>query len=253
MTAHKGRLESQAIIVPVGGWTAAINDGTVFNATVAAGTYSPTTLAAAFEAALEAGSAAVYSHSIANGEGGSGALTLVCDSDFAVTWTSTDLRDALGFAGDLGGGGTDSTYTGTLGMRGLWLPDSPLAAPYVSGDSGHWEGGPTQTVSPLGQTKTITRPTRVKAGPFRWSHVSAARSRQYSETGVPRSFERFIRDTMFGQVGYVTPGGKVRLYWDADAAGYVEFWPMAPTTTETRKAVEGWAGLYDLSIEGWRA
>ncbi|MCU9931149.1 hypothetical protein OFL77_27845, partial [Escherichia coli] len=77
----------------------------------------------------------------------------------------------------------------TYGVKGFYLPDAPYLSPYGSTDPGHTEGGPTQTVSPLGYTKTLVRPTRVKMPSIRWSHISAARARQAAETGAPRSFE----------------------------------------------------------------
>lgn len=264
MTAKNGRLESVALVVPTGGWSFDFTDGDgAHTGTVAAGTYSPTTLHTAFIAQLNAQSANAYTGSIANGEAASGAATFVnADADVtAVTWTSTDLRDALGFSAALPGTGTElgpRTFTGLYGMRGLWLPDCVRAGLYVSGDEGHLEGGPTQTISPQGVVKTITRPTRTKCGPFRWTAVSLARARKYSEAAsggvTARSFERFIRDTMFAEVSYFTPGGKVRLYWDADnSSAYVEMWPKAPADTSTTPLVQEWAGLYSLQIEGWKA
>jgi len=256
MTAHNGRLEVHGIVVPTGGWEFDFTDGDgTHTGTVAAGTYSPTTLLTAFVAELNAQSANTYTGSCANGEGGTGAVTIVnADADVTdVTWTDPDLRDALGFSGDLPMGGTElgpRTFTGLHGMRGLWLPDCTLASPYGALDNGHREGGPVQTVSPLGATKTIVRPVRVRCGPFRWSHVTAARARMARET-VARSFERLMADLFFAEVGYITPGCAVRLYWDAGASDYVEFHPIAPRTTATQLAIEPWTGLYGVSIEGW--
>jgi hypothetical protein len=250
-----GALESQALVVPVGGWSADIDDGVApFTVTVPAGTYSPTSLLVAFEAAIEAGSGAnsTWSASIASGEGGSGACTInTSPGTLEIVWTSTDLRDALGFVSDVA---TSNTVTSDYGVRGLWLPDCPLDSRYGSQDPGHTEGGPAQTVSPLGVIKTISRPTYVRLPPVRWSHVTAARARQAAESGVPRSYERFIREVVYGNasgVSYFTPGGVVRLIWNANVPGtYTDYYPIAARSTALERTDPSWSGLYSCSFEG---
>ena len=250
----KGAIESQALVVPAGGWACHIVDASAtFDATVAAGTYSPTTLAAAWLAALNAGSAEVYTllDSFSETPGDDGHIKIsATGASLAITWTSTDLRDALGYTGNLS---LAQSYDADYGMKGRWLPDCPYLSPYGSADPGHTEGGPTQTVSPLGVTKTIVRPTRVKMPGIRWSHVSAARARQAAETGAPRSFERFLRETMFGAVSYFRPGGAWRFYWSADnLAVYTDFYPVAPKTTAMDAADAQWRGLYAVEFAGWK-
>ena len=248
-----GALEAQALVVPVGGWTVHVDDGTVFDATVAAGTYSPTTLLAAFVAALEAGSAQSYSGSIANGEGGTGVVSVVIagSATFSVTWTSSDLRDALGYTGALGAA---KTQTSTYCIKGLWLPDCPMSGSYGAADPGHTVGGLVQTRSPLGVIKSISHPTYVELPSVTWTHVSAARTRQAAESGAPRSWERFCREVIYGNasgVSYFTPGGVVRLIWNADSPGtYTDYYPIAPKTTATPRADAAWSGLYSVSFAG---
>ena len=251
-----GALESQALVVPVGGWTMHVVDASAtFDATIAAGTYSPTSLLAAVQVALEAGSAETYTvnwaaTTLGLTEGGNGQVKIVCSSVFAITWTSTDLRDALGYTAGLA---ADGQYTSTYGVKGLWLPDCPYLSPYGSQDPGHTEGGPAQAVSPLGVTKTIVHPTRVKMPGLRWSHVSVARARQQAETGAPRSWERFVRETMFGAVSYFRPGGAWRLYWNADSLGTsTDYYPIAPKSTAADAADTSWRGLYAVEFAGFK-
>lgn len=253
------RLESQALIVPTGGWSfdLADGDGTHAGRTIAAGTYSPTTLFAAFVAELNAASANTYTGSIDNGEGGTGCATFAnADADVTdVTWTSTDLRDALGFSGDLPGGGTElgpRTFTGLHGMKGLWLPDCPTSGTYGAQDPGHTEGGVAQTISALGVTKTWVGPARVRQPGLKWSHVTAARARQAAESGAPRSWERFCREVLRGSLSYFRAGGTVRVVWDTTISGtYTDYRPSVPRTTELARADATWAGLYAVSFEGW--
>lgn len=247
----KGAIESQALVVP-SGWTvdALDDDGNHAGVAIPPGTYSPTTALAALIVALNAASAKDYTGSIAISEGGTGAATISATGALLeITWNSTTFRDFLGFAGDLD---TATSYTSTYGVKGLYLPDCPYLSPYGSADPGHTEGGPTQTVSPLGVTKTLVRPTRVKMPSIRWSHISAARARQAAETGVPRSFERFVRETMFGAVSYFRPGGAWRFYWSADnLAVYTDYNPVAPRTTAMDAADPQWRGLYAVEFGGF--
>lgn len=248
MTVHNGRVETR-VVVPTGGWDVTYNEGGgPVTVTIPAGSYWASDMPTQLQSAIENVSINAWDCTIANGESGTGLVTIDVPGTASITWTDTDLRDVLGFTGNLSGAGS---YTGTWGARGMWMPDSPLVSPYTAGDAGHWEGGPVQTISPLGVTKTITRPTRVKCGPFRWTHVSLARARQYSESAPARSFERLLRDAFFAQQSYFMPGDIMRLYWNADDSAYVEFYPQAPASTESIRAHEEWHGLWACSIEGW--
>lgn len=253
------RLESQALIVPAGGWSFDFTDGDGTHAArvVAAGTYSPTTLLAAFIAELNAASANAYTGSLDTGEDGTGCATFTnADADVTdLTWTSTDLRDALGFSGDLPVGGTElgpRTFTGLYGVKGLWLPGCPTSGAYGAQDPGHTEGGVAQTVSPLGVTKTWVGPSRVRQPGLKWSHVVAARARQSAESGAPRSWERFCRETLRGALSYFHAGGTVRVIWDTtDSATFTDYRPAVPRTTELTRVDGSWAGLYGVSFKGW--
>ncbi len=247
------RLESQALAVPTGGWVFDLldDDGNHPNVTVAAGTYSPTTLLAAVVAAMNAASAETYTGSLDAGEGGTGCATIATATSalFELTWVDLDLREALGWTGVL-----DSavSYTSDVGVKGLWLPDCPTSGTYGAQDPGHTEGGVAQTISALGVTKTWVGPARVRQPGLRWSHVTAARARQAAESGAPRSWERFCREVLRGSLSYFHAGGTVRVIWDTTVPGtYTDYRPSVPRTTELARADATWAGLYAVSFEGW--
>lgn len=247
------RLESQALIVPTGGWVFDLldDDGNHAGVTVAAGTYSPTTLLAAVVAAMNAASAEDYTGSLSVGEAGDGTATIATATSalFELTWVDLDLRSALGFAVVLDGA---VTYTSPVGVTGLWLPGCPTSGAYGAQDPGHTEGGVAQTVSPLGVTKTWVGPSRVRQPGLKWSHVVAARARQAAESGAPRSWERFCRETLRGSLSYFRAGGTVRVIWDTtDSATFTDYRPAVPRTTELTRADGSWAGLYAVSFEGW--
>lgn len=244
-----GRLEG-LITIPAGGWQAAINDGAAFNVVLSASvTYTPTELATAFEAALEAGagSGQTYTVTIANGEGGTGKVTFTCTAVFTVTWTSTALRDALGFTGNLSGA---TSYTSTNGLLGMWLPDCPMQYRRPRGNGGFTEGGVSQTISPSGAVKTIVTTSRTKVPPVSWSHVTLARALQESEANGVRSFERFL-GCLRGTPSAFLPGSQVRVYWDADMTVYTAIVPRIPESNDLDPVDENWRGLYACQIEGW--
>jgi hypothetical protein len=80
------------------------------------------------------------------------------DVNFTLDWTTTTLRDYLGFTGNLSGA---ATYTGTNAARFLFLPDvqpSGLMAP--NGEVGMPVSDATFTLSPSGYSKVLKLNTR---------------------------------------------------------------------------------------------
>lgn len=244
------------MVVPVGGWAVAINDGVAYNATLAAGTYSgPTAVVTAWIAAIQAaaiaaGSVKTFVGSIASGEQGTGKTTITINSGtFALTWTATNLRNLLGWSAGLAAAGT---YTSPSGCLGMWLPDCTIAQPFPLGDAGNVEASISQTSSPLGATKTIYTSSRTHHPGIAWTHVTLARARQGSEASGVRSWERFVRDCMIGSSGlsYFLPGGDVKIFWNADSAStptpavYHPIVPRSVADAMEPSTGDGYVGLY---------
>ena len=260
MPPTNGRIES-ATVVPAGGWTLSVNDGIAYAATLTAATvYSgPTAVVAALVAALNAaaivaGSARTWTGSIANGESSTGKVTLTISAGANVTgtWTTTTLRDFLGWSAGLSGA---ITYTSPSGALGLWMADCPISQPFPLGDTGNIESDCSVIVSPTGVTKTIVTATRTKHPGITWSYVSLARARQSQEASGVRSFERFVRDCMIGSTGlaYFNPGGDITVWWDAGAGTSQQYNPITPVKVEDVMvpAVEGgWVGLWRCTWPG---
>lgn len=260
MAATNGRLES-ATVVPAGGWTLTVNDGVAYAATLTAATvYSgPTAVVTALVAALNAaaivaGSARTWTGSIASGEAGTGYVTLTCSAGANVTgtWTTTTLRDFLGFAAGLSGA---ITFTSPSGCLGMWLPDCPISQPFPLGDTGNVESDCSVIVSPAGVTKTIVTATRTRHPGITWSHISLARARQSQEANGIRAFERFVRDCMVGSSGlsYFLPGGDIKVFWDAGSATAQVYHPSTPMKVEDVMAPtqqDGYVGLWRCTWPG---
>lgn len=215
--ATRGRLEAQ-ITVPSGGWDVELDDSSSATATVAAGTYYLTSLASTLKTALDSASAAgeTYTVSIDHGEGGGGKVTISnTGTNFSLTWTDTDLRDALGFTGTVSG---DSSHTGSNHARMLWLPDVVKITPYGDQDDGT-EMTNARATQNSSTVKVIYGKRWQEMSGLRWRGVSHARCRIAGESTTNESFEKFWRDGILGEGPGGTAGGPLRLYWDADTDG----------------------------------
>ena len=102
----RGRVEAR-ITVPTGGWSVSLTItaiGGPYTVTIPAGNIFPTDLLSSFQTQLDAatGGDGAFTVSASWGESGTGFVTIAhATQTFTLTWTSTDLRDVLGFAGTL--------------------------------------------------------------------------------------------------------------------------------------------------------
>lgn len=255
--ATNGRVEAQ-ITIPTGGWSFTMEvDGLVGSSvrTIAAGAYWPQDLAAEFASELEDGEAVLggagtYALGSTFTETGAGLLRVArapSGTNFDVTWGSTDLRDALGFAGTISG---DDEYLGTSVLGGIWLPHAILAAPRGV-DDGHTEMDRTVSVSPRGHVKALGYASRKRLR-VTWSHVLARYTLESQETTEGESFERWWLDTHGGRVSYFGRAPLCRLYWSANDAAYVELRLTEPMNTfNPERSDPSWIGLWPITIGGY--
>ena len=223
-----GKLETQ-ITVPTGGWTATISGNT---ATIAAGTYYMSsvgnqaadflaTVQTAFDTAGDISGATVCTVTASHSENGTGICTIAFTVAKSITWVSTDLRDILGFTGNLGSG---TSHVATQSCRGIWLPTCPFNQ-LNSGSS--WQGwlesdyrgaenAAGYVFNLMGQYKTVNA--------LEWPAITQAKTWNASETTENQSFEQFLLDGIWGTAAWGTPGGPVRFYPDAATDGtYVTY------------------------------
>jgi hypothetical protein len=121
-----------------------------------------------------------------------GKITIARNSNYTATWTSTSIRDLLGFASDLSTAGT-ATFTGTKQAKALWLPNcgrSGILAPQAS--TGAIAADYTSSVSPGGTVYAIAYSTR---GFDTLEHRTMLGSKAWSNLEVTsnESFETFYR------------------------------------------------------------
>lgn len=246
--SKKGRLEGQIYLSA--NWTAAFTDSVgLTTVTINSGNWYILDLIAEINIDLPRN----WLVTIDDGEGGTGRVTITTtDVNFSVTWTSTDLRDLLGFTGNIVA--VSTAQTGTNAAKGIWLPDvvkwSPHGDEDGGGDIGVLVTDKTQTVNGQGYVKTLVSSERREIRGVRWQGVRQGKVRTRYETYANESFEQFWRDTQNGNtVAYFVPGSPVRFYPDADAdsvysvakiVGLGEFDPQT--------LVPNWVGRYVVEI-----
>lgn len=249
----RGRIDAQ-ITVPAGGWTAsltvtAIGGPTSFTA-AAAGTYYPTELLTTLQTNLDAvfGGDGAFTVSASWGESGTGLVTIAhAVQTFTLSWTSTALRDVLGFTSNLTPAAT--SFVGTEACEAVWLPNAEASFYYGNGDEGHTETDAGTTESPRGDVKRLVYNTRQVLPSAVWSHVQKAFARAASETTVNASFERWWRNTQGAELSYFEAGAPVRLIWNADSPGtYKTYRLPAMTGTMMSRVVDDWDGLFRIEV-----
>jgi hypothetical protein len=252
MPITTGRWEGR-IKIPTGGWSISVTDsgGTSAISLTAANTYylssagnDTVDLLARLQATLNADAtlAGTYSVSIAATEGGTGLVTISATGggNISVTWTSTDLRDLLGFTGNLSGA---TSHVGTRQARSLWLPGCPADTPYGLASDGIKRRDGSIALAPDGTYKSIMYSSHT-VNEYVYSHVVRSRCIQASESTVNESFERWWHDTIAGDAAWAEPGCEMRWYKDAgDDATYKTFNALEVTTPPYERAMgefDGW-------------
>lgn len=227
--------------------------------TVPAGDYWPTdngggaSIVDDFAATLNASRPSGWTVELSYGTSTStGKVTINCtQTPWSITWTSTALRDLLGFTGNISS--VSSAQTGTNHMRGLWLPKCPL---FLDGDPA---AAPRETdlrtmQSPVGDIIGIVGNVRRVRKRLRWSHVPRAQYLEYFASPAKGSWEQFLDDTQFGEGHtWFTPASKIQVYSHTEeqvgVAATVSGWFMKGVTAlDSRLSLENFTGYYSVEI-----
>lgn len=190
----------EGLIVVGSGWTIAADEGGGDeDATVAAGNYyltSTTSLLSALATALTGTSlTGTFTVTIDDDSDTSlGKVTIASDVAFTAVWTSTDLRDALGFTGNLTPSAT--SFTGAAQARFLYLPtcgrSNQMAA---DGDAGAEMSDLTTAVSPSGKVVSLGYSRRFVDN-LEFQMLKGSSVWITHETTTNASFQKFYRDVI---------------------------------------------------------
>lgn len=263
MATTFGKLEGR-ITIPTGGWSISIAEtgggGATASASFTAGdTYYlssidsesndfPADLAAKLTAS--AGNA-TYACSIAAGENGTGKVTITASggsvTSIAITWTSSAMKDLLGFTGTQSG---SLSYTGANQARSLWLPNGPFQALNGGGSWAGWiESDLRAQESPAGHCFALTG-QRKKASSISWVGISRAKIWTANESTTNESLEKFYTDVVLAEAAWSgRAAGPIRWYSDAATdSTYVTY--SVPTWNVYRpdQLREQWTGQWIVSI-----
>ena len=245
----RGRVEAR-ITIPTGGWSVSVTITAIgtFAVTIAAGNYFPTDLLTTFKTQLDAATGAdgVFTVSSSWGETGTGLVTISHTiQTFTLTWTSTDLRDVLGFTGTLTPAAT--SFAGTLHARGVWLPDCEQDVDRGT-DGGVYETDRGVMVSPLGDVSALVYNVRQRHDGFTWAHITHPRAQITYEVTTGESFEQWWRDTHGALRSYFESVPQLRIYFSADAGTYYTFREILRTDTSAPRFDAQWRYLRTVTI-----
>ncbi len=243
------------VTVPSGGWSISVSEtgpsvGPV-TITLAAGDYyltSTTALLSTLATAMTANGTlnGTYSGSLddTSDDSATGKVTLSATgiTTFAITWSSTALRDFLGFTGNVSGA---LTYTGTEQSEYLWLPNvgrtNPLSPdpPTTGYDLGLPETDFTMALAPSGHSRRLKYNTRYRET-FEFLHVRGNKTRKALETIQNESFEKFYEDV-------ISAGRPIRYY--PSRADDSVYWTQFIADAEEMRAlpvIPNWVGASSL-------
>lgn len=172
---------------------------------------------------------------------------------WSLSWTSTALRDLLGFTANISS--VTTTQTGTGMPSGVWLPGCPYAA---DSDPKQAPTGDdkTHSISPTGRSYALTSSTYFRHRNVRFSHVAQHLTWANSALVVGADWETFYLETQLGQHSWFEAGSRVIVYWDNAGtltelgSGDVEAWTMPQCTKldDLTLASAPWTGLVEIKL-----
>lgn len=252
-----GRIEA-LMTIPAGVSASVTNSGGgATTVTITAGTYYITTLAAHFQAqliALRPPSTGTWAVTLSTGVSGTGKITIDCTDgvSWSITWTSTTLRDILGFTANITT--VTTAQTGASQARGLWLPACPLNSDsdvkIAPRGSDH-----RNTVGPTGEVYGLVGNLFYRHKNLRYAYVPVHRAWTSKETTTNASWETFFHETQLGQnSSWFSVTSKVRIYFD-DAGvdtlvGNIPWKIVKPAGLDEIALADGkqWAGLVQIHL-----
>lgn len=250
------------ITVPTGGWSVAVTEtgggGGPHTVTVPAGDYYLSTgdtiaddLPQEFADQLTANASlsGTYTVTISAAESGTGLVTIAATgiTSFTLTWTSTDLRDVLGFAGTLTP--SAASFVGTKHARSLWLPNCPYST--LNHDEAGWVESDFRAQETMSGNAFLFAGERRTVNSIMWPAITRAKVWTANETTTNESLQTFWLDVILGEATWSkTAGGPIR--WHARSASNDSTYHTyhATTWSEFKPDVvrEGWTSLWRIVI-----
>lgn len=237
MAANLGKFEGR-FTIPTGGYALALteNGAAVGTVTIAAGNYyltSTTSILTTLTTALDAAGAGTYTATISDADSGTGKVTLSASgvSSFAITWTDTALRNALGWTGNITG---STSYESQSASPYIWLPNQRRSEPPTpEGYKGFPITDATMTVSPGGSSHVASYSTRY-ATSFAFRMIAGNKAWTPLESVTNESFQTFWTAT-------IGAGKPVRYHLDRDDNADYDTYHCTPMF-DARPEIPGFVG-----------
>lgn len=187
---------------------------------------------------------------VSTGAPGRISLLSTASGPWSLAWTSTDIRDALGFTGNISNIASLTSATGTNCAKGLWIPNAPAKfSMYGDSANGTFVSDARFTTSLTGRVRGFYGSGHREHRGIRWTGVTGARALDHLEDTSGESFENFWMDCVTGCLSYLPAFPYVRLYWDADDdADYAVGRIAWPATFDLEQMVRGWTGRYNIDL-----
>jgi hypothetical protein len=173
------------------------------------------------------------------------------DDIVSLTWTSTALRDAIGWTA-----GITSTVTEVIGpqvARGVWIPGVDHRFSRYGHLGGTAEKGDLitdyrATVGPTGTVHALYSTQHRRHRGIRWDGVPSNRAKQHHEVVVDESFEAFALDCMTNRFSLIPVNPYVKLSWTTEAGPTTVGRLLWPAVFEMQTLITGWSGRYVVSL-----
>lgn len=250
-----GKLEAR-ITVPTGGWTITLTDasGGPTAVVLPAGTYyhssdgsNANTLPEALATAANALMGQTWTFSVAAGEGGTGKYTISCTgATCTVTFTDTEIRDLLGFTGNLSG---STSYTSTNQAQALWIASYGWQKKNAQAGGFARVSDQQYSLNSAGYVYAVQGQS-YKTARIVWPMETRAKTRTANESTTNESFETFLVDGIWGTATWGTCTGPIRFYPDADTdATYGTFSALDLGSWDPSELQEHWsAGRWVIEL-----
>lgn len=126
-----------------------------------------------------------------------GKVTLsVTAGTFSIAWIDTEIRDLLGFAGNIT---SVASATGDYQARSLFIPDCPLSLDVPDTAQAPRDTDRRSTSSPTGYVLSHKGTSKYLHTGLRYSHVARNKVFLGSEITVNESWERFLMDVAWNE------------------------------------------------------
>ena len=205
-----GEFIAAHLTAPAASVEATNGSGGPSTATITAGTYGLDEVCAELETQLNTACPSGWTVVISTT---TGLVTIDCsDTDWSITWTSTALRDLLGFAADIAS--ASSAQTGTRQAKGLWFPHCPLMLDGDPRQAPRADDG-RASVSPTGAVYKVVGVSSYRHRNVRFTHVPQAYVWARSAALQNCDYETWYLDTQAGLGhSWFSPASVCVVGWD---------------------------------------